>query len=124
MAIKSSKKRKQRKYHYNAPLHVKGRQLSSHLSGDLRTKYNKRCVRLRKGDTVRVMRGGLKGLTGKVSEVHMNKMMVAVEKAALTKADGKSIPKLIHPSNLEVVKLDLTDPKRREKLKTKTGGSD
>lgn len=116
MGIKSSKRRKQRKYLFNAPLHVKRKQLSSHLSEELRNKYNTRSITVRKGDTVKVARGGLKGHVGKISEIHTRKMMVAIEKAALTKADGKSIPKLIHPSNLVIIKLDISDPKRRDKL--------
>ena len=123
MAIKSTKKRKQRKYLYNAPLHIKRKHLSTHLSQELRDKYKKRSIPLRKGDTVKILRGGLRGHVGKVSEIHTKKMMVAIEKAALTKADGKSIPKLIHPSNLVVMKLH-DDMWRRKKLKKRTGESE
>lgn len=122
MAIKSTKKGKQRKYLYNAPLHIKRKHLSAHLAGNLKAKYKKRSIPLRKGDTVKVLRGGLRGHVGKISEVHTKKMMVAIEKAALTKADGKSIAKLIHPSNLVVMKLH-DDHWRRERLKKKTGGN-
>lgn len=40
---KSSKKvRKQRKYRFNSPLHIKHEMLASHLSKELRKKYSKR----------------------------------------------------------------------------------
>lgn len=124
MTLKSKKRGKQRKYLYNAPLHVRRRHLSAHLSPELRERYNRRSIRVRKGDTVKVMRGGLKGHVGKISDVLTRKMMVSVEKATLMKADGKSIPKLIHPSNLMIMKVDDSDPRRRAKLHSKKGDNE
>lgn len=124
MAIRSTKKRKQRKYLYNAPLHRKKKFISGHLSEELRDKYGRRRFPLRKGDTVKVLRGELKGHVGKISEVHTKKLRVSIEKANITKADGKASPKLIHPSNLQIIKLDTSDPKRREKLSERTEGSE
>jgi len=124
MTLKSMKRRKQRKFLFKAPLHIRRRHLSAHLSPELRDKYRLRSISIRKGDTMKVMRGGLSGHVGKISEVHTRKMMVAVERATLTKADGKSIPKLLHPSNLMVMKVDDSDPKRRKKLQSKKGGTE
>ena len=57
-AWKSSvKPRKQRKYNYNAPLHLRGSQLHVHLSKELRQKHGVRALRVRVGDTVKVLRG-------------------------------------------------------------------
>ncbi|MEM3690839.1 MAG: 50S ribosomal protein L24, partial [Candidatus Micrarchaeia archaeon] len=58
--------RKQRKYVKNAPLHIKRRMISAHLSKELREKYGRRNVQLRKGDRVKVLRGSMRGRTGTV----------------------------------------------------------
>ena len=36
------------------------------------------------------------------------------------KADGKETPRPVHPSNVLVTKLDLTDPYRKRKLEGKS----
>ena len=70
---KSTQPRKQRKYRYNAPLNIKSKFMSSHLSKELKAKYNKRNIEVRKGDTVKVVRGQYKGKTGKVDRVSIKK---------------------------------------------------
>ena len=76
--IKSKQPRKQRKYRYNAPLHVKQKFVSAHLSKELRKKYNKRSMNLRKGDSIKIMRGQFKNKTGKIEEVSVKKTSVYV----------------------------------------------
>ena len=65
--------------------------------------------------------GGMKGLVGKVSEVNQSKGYIHVEKATIAKADGKAIARKIHPSNVIIVKLNLADPWRKEKLEELAG---
>jgi large subunit ribosomal protein L24 len=62
------------------------------------------------------MRGALKGHVDKVAKVNLKKCMVTIENATIAKADGTQLPKWIHPSNLLITKLDLSDPWRKEKL--------
>ena len=112
----SKHSRKQRKYMFNAPKHHKRKTLASHLSEELLLKYNVRSVPVIKGDQVKVMRGALKGHVGKVAKVHMKKGMINVEGATIAKADGTQLAKWIHPSNVLITKLDLSDPWRRRKL--------
>jgi len=50
-------------------LHQLKRNVMAHLSKDLRQKYNLRSAPIRKGDTVKVMRGSAKGMTGKIIKV-------------------------------------------------------
>ncbi|HEB37127.1 MAG TPA: 50S ribosomal protein L24 [Thermoplasmatales archaeon] len=114
--IESKQPRKQRKFLFNAPLHIRRKFLSAHLSDDLITKYKKRSFSIAKGDTVKVVRGDFKGHTGKVAEVDLKKGIVKVEGVLITKADGKRVMRPLHPSNLIITKLNLTDPIRREKL--------
>ena len=112
----SVKPRKQIKEIYNAPQHLKRKWLSSHLEESLLLKYGKRAVSVAKGDTVRVMRGSFKGHEDKVVRAGVGKRIIEIEGITMTKADGNKIPKPIHPSNVEITKLNLTDKWRRKKL--------
>jgi large subunit ribosomal protein L24 len=104
--------RKQRKYRHNAPLHLKHKFLSSHLSKDLRKKYGKRALPLRKGDEVLVMRGTFAKKKAKVSSVNLKITKVALEGIQTTKKDGSKVAVLLRPSVLQIISLN-TDDKRR-----------
>lgn len=112
----SVKPRKQIKEIYNAPQHMKRKWLSSHLEENLLLKYNKRSVSVIKGDTVRVMRGSFRGHEDKIARVNVRKRNLEIEGITMTKADGNKIAKPIHPSNVMITKLNLTDKWRRMKL--------
>lgn len=114
--MKSVKPRKQRKEYFNAPLHKKRKWIAAHLEENLLLKYDRRRVTLTKGDTVRIMRGSWKGHEDKITRVNVKKNQVEIEGVVITKADGKKVPKPIHPSNLLITKLNLTDKWRRRKL--------
>lgn len=115
---KSSKQpTKQRKYLRNAPKHVQGAQLGSHLSPDLRKKYNKRAIRVRKGDKVKVMIGTFKGKTGKVDRIDTKKQRVFISGIEVLKKDGSKAMYPIKPSNLMIQDLDLSDKRRIKKTK-------
>ena len=47
---------KQRKYSANAPLHLKKKFVSVNLSKELRKKYEKRNIPVKKGDMVKIMK--------------------------------------------------------------------
>ncbi len=79
-------------------------------------KYNKRSVPVVRGDTVKVVRGNFKNHVDKVREVDLVKQVIEVEGVVTTKVDGSKVPRPIHPSNVIITKLNLTDPRRREKL--------
>lgn len=118
---KSSKKpKKQRKYRYNSPLHVKQKLIGCHLSKDLRRKHGTRAVQLRKGDKVKVMRGDFKKKTGKVEEIDLKNLSVSVGGIEINKKDGSKVKPYFQPSNLMVIELDLGDKRREEKLKKKS----
>lgn len=108
--------RKNRKALYNLDPRSRRKQLSAHLAEDLLVKYNTRSVTLRKGDTVVVLRGDYKGTVGKVLDVDARNTRVTVEGVTTQTAKHQSKPRWMHPSNLVVKKLDLTDPLRRKKL--------
>ncbi len=108
--------RKQRKMLYNAPKHRRQKMMKAHLSDELYGKYGLRSLTVRKGDIVKVMRGKFKGHEGKVVKVNLKNMRVAVEGVTVRKVDNKAVQYWIHPSNLMLIKLDLSDPKRKEKI--------
>jgi large subunit ribosomal protein L24 len=114
---KSVKPNKQRKYRNNAPIHIKSKLISSHLSKQLREKYNKRSFRLRKGDKVEIMRGQFRGKQGKVQKVDVKNERVFISKIEIQKKDGTRTFYPIHPSNLKIIELDLSDKKRLSALK-------
>ncbi len=63
--------------------------MSGHLSKDLKTKYDVRSIPVRKGDTVKVVRGSFKGREGKVTTVYRKKWCIHVEKITREKVNGK-----------------------------------
>ena len=117
----SSKARVQRYNQANAPLHVKRKMLSSHLSDDLRKEFGKRSARVCKGDTVMVVRGteDIRGIEGKVVNVYTQTGRVAIEGVTIKSADGTEKERPIHASNLVIVKLNLDDAWRKEALSRK-----
>ena len=116
LSVSSVKPSRQRKALYQAPLHVRRKLLSANLSPELRSKYFVRSLPVRKGDTVRVMRGAYKGVEGKVRRVDLKKLRVYIEGVTVEKADGTTVHVPIHPSNLMITKLDLSDKWRAKRL--------
>lgn len=114
---KSSKKpRKQRKYRLGAPLHIKQRFAHTHLSKDLRKKYGKRSIGLRKGDKVKVMCGQFRKHEGKVERIDLKNTSVFVNGIDITKKDGTKKLVALHPSNLIITELNLDDRLRQDML--------
>lgn len=119
--VGSKQPRKQRKYRYNAPLHIKGKFLTAHVVKDLRSKYGLRSLRVRTGDKVRVLRGQFKGREGKVERVDMKNSKVFVTRIDIVKKDGATrVLYPLDPSNLVIVEFDATDKKRNSMLKERT----
>ncbi len=114
--IESIQPRKQRKARYNAPAHLRGKFLSAPLSPALRTEYKRRTLRVVKGDTVKLLRGDAAGTEGLVDEVHAGRSKLIVQGISIPKADGTEVPRPVDPSNVQITKLNLKDPKRVGKL--------
>jgi len=108
----SKQPRKQRKYYHNAPLHIKGSFLNSHLSKELAKKHKIRSIRLRAGDRVKVLRGSFKGKENKVDLIDVKTGRVAIAGIEISKKDGSKSRPFIHASNLLITEIN-TDDKRR-----------
>ena len=115
----SSQARKQRKYRYNAPLHIRGKFVSSHLSKELKDKHKRRSIALRKGDTVKILRGRFRGESVKVDVVDRKSLKVYLEGIKITKKDGTEVPVAVDPSNLLITSLNLDDKFRMKKREVK-----
>ena len=98
----SKQPRKQRKFRFNAPMHLRKKMVAVHVSKELRAKLStkRRSVSAHKGDRVKVMRGEHKGKSGKIMDVDLNDLRVYVE--GVTRRNAKGVEKLvgIDPSNL------------------------
>ncbi len=97
----------------------KNKTLRANLSSELRQKYGLRSLRVRIGDTVKVMRGDYKGVQGKVIDVYPNLGRIAVEGLMRKKVNGQEVPVKVHPSKVMIVELNLEDKKRKEALEGK-----
>lgn len=118
----SAKPRTQRKRAANAPLHEKRIRTAAHLAPELHDKTKGRLPRalpVRKGDTVRIMRGGFRGKEGKVVSVDRVHGTVVIEGITLEKVDEKKVARPLHASNLMITRMDDTDAWRRRKLEEK-----
>ncbi len=107
---------KQRKFQFNAPLHVKQKFVGAHLSSELKKKHGVRTVGLRKGDKVSIMRGQYKKKSGKVDRVELRRKKVYIEGIENVRKEGSKTLVAFSPSNLMITELDFTDKKRKEKL--------
>ncbi len=116
---KSTQPRKQRKTIYTANLHQKQKYLHVPLSKDLRSRHGKKNVQVRAGDTVKIMRGQYKRKQGKVDTVDLKRSRLLIEGAQKEKRDGMKSFYPIHPSNVQIISLELSDKKRKEKLMVK-----
>lgn len=105
-----------------APHHMRGKMLSAHLSDELRAKYGARSLPIRKGDTVKIMRGEYAGVEGKVTIVYREMGRVAVEGVTREKIRGGTAPVKIHASKVMITALNLDD-KWRQKILERKGGA-
>lgn len=122
--IESSQPRRMRKFRYNAPMHDRQRFMHAHVSDELQKKLGikSRSISLRRGDTVKVRSGNLRGKTGKVSKVNLRTGRVFIDGVVRKNAKGKELPVPLYSSNLYLVDIDLSDKLRNSKIEfLKTG---
>lgn len=116
MTTKPSKQRRQAALATEKDLQ---RQMRGNLSEKLREKYGIRSVSVRKGDTVKILRGDFAGIEGKVIETHRRSQRVTVEGVTREKVSGKQTRVPVHVSKITVTSLDMSDRWRSEKLEKK-----
>jgi len=119
--LASPKPKVQRKAFYNAPLHLRHKLASAHLSRELRDKLGIRSLPVVVGDRVMIMKGDYKGKTGKVAEVDLKGLWVKVEGITRKKADGTEVLVKFRPWNLLILDLNLKDKWRRRIIERRGG---
>jgi len=117
----SAKPKKQRRTLFQAANHERHKHFSAHLSAELRKLYDTRTLPIRRGDTVRIMRGDHKGFEGKVSRVDRKKYRVYAEGLTREKVDGTTIFVPTHPSKTMLINLNVEDKWRKQILERKKG---
>ena len=108
----SKKPDKSRKAFYTMPKHKAVKAIASHLDEKLAKEFNKRAISVRKGDTVKILRGSHKGKEGKITSVDTKDSRIYIEKIVTKKSNGQEKQVPIQPSNVLVIDLDRTDRKR------------
>ena len=104
---------------YQATFQTRSKQLGSPLSKDLQKKYGKKSTRAIEGDTITILRGEFKGVSGKITKISTEKTSVTVEGVKKEKTKGDKFDVYIHTSNLVVTALNTTDKWRISKLEGK-----
>jgi large subunit ribosomal protein L24 len=94
--------------------------VSAHLADELKTRYSTRAVPIRKGDSVRVLRGEFAGLEGKVDTIDRANSRVFVEGMTREKTPGGTSSRLsVHSSKVILTTLNLSDKWRSSLLEDK-----
>jgi large subunit ribosomal protein L24 len=105
--------RKQRKRFYNAPAHLRHKFMAAPLAPELAASKNAKALPVRKGDTVRVVRGDHTGFEGKVNRVDLKRYRIFIEGLTREKVDGTNIFISVHPSKVMIKNLKLDDKWRK-----------
>ena len=111
--------RKQRKRLYNAPAHLRHKLMAAPLAPELISSKGAKALPVRKGDTVRVMRGDHMGFEGKVNRVDLKRYRIFLEGLTREKVDGTSIFVSVHPSKVMIKNLKLNDKWRKRIVERK-----
>jgi len=105
--------RKQRKRLYNAPAHIRHKLMAAPLAPELIRSKGVKTLPVKKGDTVRVVRGDHLGFEGKISRVDMKRYRIFLEGLTREKVDGTNIFVSVHPSKIMIKNLKLDDKWRK-----------
>ena len=82
----------------------------------MRQKYKKKTIRPRKGDSVKIVRGGFKGIEGKVSRVDGQRGKLFVEGVNREKIAGGTALAQIDASKVVITSVDLDDKLRKRRV--------
>ena len=117
MSSDTKKPSKQRKRLYQSPAHRIRKLLTAPLSDELRTTQGRRSYPVRKGDTVKILRGDFAGIEGKVTDVDTGRQRLFIEGVQREKVAGTSTNVSVHSSKVRITKLNLDDKWRADSMK-------
>ena len=105
---------------YRASNQVISKQIAAPITKELRKKYSRRNARIMIDDTVKVIRGEYKGITGKVSKISTENNSIAIEGNKKEKLKGDKIDIYIHTTNVIITALNTDDKWRLKILEKKS----
>jgi len=117
VTTRSSQPRRQRKALYEAPTSERRRRMGVALSRELRQRYGRRQLPVRKGDTVRILQGSYRGREERVAKVLRRRYAVTLDNVTGKTGEQKLKPLPIRLAHLVLIRLNLSDPWRRRVLK-------
>jgi large subunit ribosomal protein L24 len=117
MSLTVTKPSKQRKMLYESPTHKLRRLLAAPLSEELRTSQGRRSYPVRKGDTVKIVRGDFVGVEGKINRIDVRRQRIFVEGVSREKVSGTSTTVSVHSSKVMITRLNLDDKWRAQTIK-------
>jgi len=92
--------------------------MGSPLDKELRIKYGRRTIEIRKGDEVKIMRGKFSGKQGKVGTVDVGNTRIQVDGIQrVKKMGGEKMITWFHPSKVKIIILNTDDKKRLKRSK-------
>lgn len=119
MSTSSSSPRRQRRALYTADTFERRLRMSVPLSRELRSRFRRRALPVRKGDTVRVLSGSFVGREERVAKVDRRGYRVTLDNVTLKTADEKLKPLSLGVGKLVLTRLNLSDPWRRRSLRVR-----
>jgi len=108
---------RQRKEIYEAEGQRLRKLLAAPLSDELRRVQGRRSYPVRKGDTVKIVRGDFAGVEGKVTDIDTHGRRLFVEGVTREMTSGTSTNVSVHSSKVMITKLNLDDKWRSESVK-------
>jgi large subunit ribosomal protein L24 len=117
MRVSPRSPRRQRKALFTADTFERRRRMTVPLSRELRSRFGRRAMPVRKGDTVRVLSGSFVGREERVARINRRDYAVTLDNVTLKTADEKLKPLELRPGHLVITRLNLSDPWRRRALK-------
>ena len=120
----TSDRRKNRRAHFQAPSSVRYRLMSAALSKNLKETHQVNAMPVRKEDEVEIVRGQHKGEKGKVTSVYRKRWALYIEKIQRNKANGATVKIPVHPSNVRIVKLHMTEDRKKLLARKRAGLGD
>ena len=108
---------KQRKAIYEAKGQRLRKLLAAPLSDELRKAQGRRSYPVRKGDTVKIVRGDFAGVEGKVTDIDTHGRRLFVEGVTREMTSGTSTKVSVHTSKVMITKLNLDDKWRTDSIK-------
>ncbi len=117
MRVSPHAPRRQRRALYQASTAERRRRMTVPLSRELRRRFGRRNVPVRKGDTVRVLSGSFAGREERVARVTRRDYSVTLDNVTLKTAEEKLKPLALRTSHLVITRLNLADPWRRRSLR-------